>query len=217
MGAQAAWLPAPHWCLAAGRYRRHHRVSLTPAPGGDRTKKCGSRNRFCSRLEFAASPRRLPPVRVAGAPPALSSRKWQSRSESYLREQMPVWKGLHRRRNESRRHGMRGQWPWRIQTCQSWHLSSWNFRRAERRSTWMDVVHYAERQQDSRRVHPDSRRLRGVPLRRERRSLELKNNVGAGVPVLSLTLTETNPPLSRRQRSDRQTSSTRDSFVTRLP
>ncbi len=53
---------------------------LRPRPAATAPKKCGSRNRFCSRLEFGASPRRLRPARVAGEPPAPSSRKWQSRS-----------------------------------------------------------------------------------------------------------------------------------------
>ena len=68
------------------------RVSLTPAPDGDRTEEVMSRSRFCSRLGSAASPRKSPPAPVADARPAPSSRRWREQIQSYLREQMPVWK-----------------------------------------------------------------------------------------------------------------------------
>ena len=55
------------------------RVSLTPAPNGDRTEEVWSRSRSCSRWASAASRRRSPPAPAADAPPAPSSRKWRSR------------------------------------------------------------------------------------------------------------------------------------------
>ena len=55
------------------------RVSLTPAPGGDRTEEVRVASRFCNPWAFAASPRKSRPAPAAAAPPAPSSRKWPSR------------------------------------------------------------------------------------------------------------------------------------------
>ncbi len=75
------------------------RVSLTPAPNGDRTEEVRSRSRFCSRWAFAASLRKSPPAPAAAAPPAPSFRRWPSRSRATCasrcrsgRRATPAWK-----------------------------------------------------------------------------------------------------------------------------
>ena len=55
------------------------RVSLTPAPGGDRSEEVRSPSRFSSRSPSAPSPRRSPPAPAAAAPPAPTSRSWRSK------------------------------------------------------------------------------------------------------------------------------------------
>ena len=129
---KASSLRAPPWGLSQEGMGDTIRVSLTPAPGGDRTEESTWDSRSCNPWASAASP---PSDCVSGM-------RWHDQhvfpgngaADPILpSDQMPVWEGtLHGgRRDESCGHGLRSQRPRRIETRQPRHLVARNLRGTE--------------------------------------------------------------------------------------
>ncbi len=149
------------------------RVSLTPAPNGDRTEEVRVGQQILQSLgirSFTPQVTACPGMRphhqhlLPGNGPADSV--LPARPDAGLEGT------LHRRgRDEGRGDGLRSERPGRVETCKPGHLTAGNVRGTEgaglRRRP---LVHHSEGRQDRRRVHQDSRRLRRVALRRQRRT-----------------------------------------------
>ena len=145
------------------------RVSLTPAPEWRPHRRGhGRRSRSCSRWGFAAS---LPQVTACPGCGRTTSTFFQEMAEqiqTYLREQMPVWKTRYPGVEEMKVAvmGCVVNGPGESKHCQHRHLAAGNVRGAEgagvRRRPPDDD---AERRQHRRRVHQDPRRVRRVALR----------------------------------------------------
>ena len=109
------------------------RVSLTPAPGGDRTEEV----RTCQDVLQSLGIRTFSPQVTAcpgcGRTTSTVFQEMAGDIQNYLGERMPAWRTeLSRHRElESRRDGMRRERPWRIQTCQYWNFSAGNRRRTQ--------------------------------------------------------------------------------------
>ena len=65
------------------------RVSLTPAPNGDRTEEVIARSRFCSRSTSAASRHRSAPAPAAAALLRPSFRRWRRRFRATCASRCP--------------------------------------------------------------------------------------------------------------------------------
>ena len=68
------------------------RVSLTPKPGGDRTEEVQAAQQILQSLSIRSFMPQVTAAPAAGAPPALISRSWPSRSRATCATSMPQWR-----------------------------------------------------------------------------------------------------------------------------
>jgi len=69
------------------------RVSLTPAPGGDRTEEVRVAQQILQSIGIRSFTPQVTACPAADALPAHFSRRWPQQIQTYLRDQMPTWKG----------------------------------------------------------------------------------------------------------------------------
>ena len=116
------------------------RVSLTPAPGGDRTEEVRVGQQILQSLGIRSFTPQVTACPGCGRTTSTFFQEMAEQIQSYLRDQMPVWKGRYtgRRRDESRGHGLRGQRPRRIETRQPRHFAARErLKNRKRRFLWM--------------------------------------------------------------------------------
>jgi 4-hydroxy-3-methylbut-2-en-1-yl diphosphate synthase IspG/GcpE len=148
------------------------RVSLTPAPGGDRTEEVRVAQQILQSLGIRSFTPQVTACPGCGRTTSTFFQEMAQQIQTYLREQMPVWKGRYTGVEEMKVAvmGCVVNGPGESKHANPGHLAAGNVRRTEGSGVcgWT-AVHHAERRQDRRRVHQDSRRLRGVALRGERK------------------------------------------------
>ena len=100
------------------------RVSLTPAPGGDRTEEVRVAQQILQSMGIRSFTPQVTACPGCGRTTSTFFQEMAEQIQTYLREQMPAWKGRYvgRGRNEAGRHGLRGQRPRRIEARQHRHL-----------------------------------------------------------------------------------------------
>ena len=157
------------------------RVSLTPAPGGDRTEEVRVAQQILQSLGIRSF---TPQVTACPGCGRTTSTFFQEMAEQIqilpARTNARLERPLHRRRrNESRGHGMRGKRPRRIETRQPRHLPTRHLRRTQspglRRRP---PLHHAKRRSHRSRIHQDHGRVRRIPLRRKKCRRERLARVG---------------------------------------
>ncbi|HWF91326.1 MAG TPA: (E)-4-hydroxy-3-methylbut-2-enyl-diphosphate synthase, partial [Terriglobales bacterium] len=95
------------------------RVSLTPAPGGDRSEEVRVAQQILQSMGFRSFTPQVTACPGCGRTTSTFFQEMAEQIQTYLREEMPNWKGRYvGGRNESCGHGMRRQRPRRIQTRQ---------------------------------------------------------------------------------------------------
>ena len=148
------------------------RVSLTPAPGGDRTEEVLVAQQILQSLGIRSFTPQVTACPGCGRTTSTFFQEMAEQIQTYLREQMPVWKDTlpRRRRDEGRGDGLRGQRPRRIQAANIGISLPGTFEEPKA-PVYVDgrPVDHAQRRQDRGRVHQDSRRLRRVALRGQRK------------------------------------------------
>ncbi len=104
------------------------RVSLTPAPGGDRSEEVRVAQQILQSLGIRSFTPQVTACPGCGRTTSTFFQEMAEQIQTYLREQMPVWKDtLHGRgRDEGRGDGLRGQRPRRIEARQPGHFTAWN-------------------------------------------------------------------------------------------
>ncbi len=110
------------------------RVSLTPAPGGDRTEEVLVAQQILQSLRLAHfTPQVTSCPGVRSYDQHLFPARWRSRSKTYLREKMPVWRAEYPGVEEMRVavDGMRRQRSRRVEACQHRHLAPRHLRGTE--------------------------------------------------------------------------------------
>ncbi len=125
------------------------RVSLTPAPGGDRTEEV----RVAQQIAGHGLPRLRTHYQHLLPGDGRADSDLPARADAKL--EAPL-RGCGR--DEACRHGLRGQWPRRIEARQYRHLSAGYVRRTKGSGLrgWTPV-HHAQGRSHRRRVHRDSR------------------------------------------------------------
>ena len=136
------------------------RVSLTPAPGGDRTEEVRTCQDILQSLGIRTFSPRVTACPGCGRTTSTLFQEMADDIQGYLSSQMPVWKADLSRRGEpeSRRDGLRRQRPGRIQACQYRNFVARNGRRTESSGLrrWPSDDN-AERTDHRARFHRDSR------------------------------------------------------------
>ena len=147
------------------------RVSLTPAPGGDRSEEVRVAQQILQSLGIRSFSPQVTACPGCGRTTSTFFQEMAEQIQGYLREQMPIWKDRYTGVEDPRqnqRPRLRGKRSRRIQTRQLRHLAARNIRRTEspglRRRP---PLHYPEGRPDRRRIHPHPRQLRRIPLRGE--------------------------------------------------
>ena len=102
------------------------RASLTPLPNGDRTEEVIVCQQILQSLELRSFTPQVTACPGCGRTTSTFFQDMADQIQTYLREQMPVWKAaLYRRRgDEGRGDGLRGERAGRIQALQSRHLAA---------------------------------------------------------------------------------------------
>ncbi len=144
------------------------RVSLTPAPGGDRTEEVRVAQQILQSLGIRSFTPQVTACPGCGRTTSTFFQEMAEQIQSYLRDQMPVWKG-HYMGVEEMKVAVMGcvvNGPGESKHASLGISLPGTVRRAEGAGLCgRPPVHHAERRQDRRRVHQDSRRLRRLPLR----------------------------------------------------
>ena len=136
------------------------RVSLTPAPGGDRTEEVRVAQQILQSMGIRSFTPQVTACPGCGRTTSTFFQEMAEQIQTYLREQMPrLERPLHRRRrDEARGDGLRGQRSRRIEARQHRHFPARNVRRAEGPGLrGRPPVHHAQGRPHRRRVHRDSR------------------------------------------------------------
>ncbi len=148
------------------------RVSLTPAPGGDRTEEVRVAQQILQSMGIRSFTPQVTACPGCGRTTSTFFQEMAEQIQTYLREQMPTWKGQYVGVEEMKLAvmGCVVNGPGESKHANIGISLPGNVRRAEgsgvRRWT---AVHDAEGRPHRRRVHRDSRRLRGLALRGERK------------------------------------------------
>ena len=110
------------------------RVSLTPAPGGDRTEEVLVAQQVLQSLGLRSFTPQVSACPGCGRTTSTFFQQMAEQIQAYLREQMPVWAAtLPRRRGHARgRHGLRRQRPGRVEARRHRHLAAGHVRGAGR-------------------------------------------------------------------------------------
>ncbi len=135
------------------------RVSLTPAPGGDRTEEVRVGQQILQSLGIRSFTPQVTACPGCGRTTSTFFQEMAQQIQSYLRDQMPVWKGRYTGVEEMKvavmgcvvngpgesKHASLGiSLPGNVRGTQSAGLRG------------RPPLHHAKRRQDRRRVHPDS-------------------------------------------------------------
>ncbi len=143
------------------------RVSLTPAPNGDRTEEVVVAQQILQSLGLRSFTPQVTACPGCGRTTSTFFQEMAEQIQSYLRQQMPLWKQRYPgvEDDEGRGDGLRGERARRIQARQHRDFAPGNVRGAEGAGVcgWA-VADHAEGRQDRRRVHRHSERVRGVTL-----------------------------------------------------
>ena len=110
------------------------RVSLTPAPGGDRTEEVLVAQQVLQSLGLRSFTPQVSACPGCGRTTSTFFQEMAEQIQAYLREQMPVWSAqLSGRRGDARRgHGLRRQRPGRVEARRHRHLAAGHVRGAGR-------------------------------------------------------------------------------------
>ena len=145
------------------------RVSLTPRPGGDRTEEVQVAQQILQSMGLRSFLPQVTACPGCGRTTSTFFQEMAERIQTYLREQMPVWKTRYAGggESESRRHGLRGQRARGVEARRHRHLAAGHLRGAQGAGVrrWRPQAHPQGRQ-DRRRLPGHSRGLRRAPLRR---------------------------------------------------
>ena len=104
------------------------RVSLTPAPGGDRTEEVRVAQQILQSMGIRSFTPQVTACPGCGRTTSTFFQEMAEQIQTYLREQMPAWKGRYvgRRRDEAGRDGLRGERAGRIEARQHRHFAAGN-------------------------------------------------------------------------------------------
>jgi len=80
---------------AAGRDRGHHPVSLTPLPGGDRSEEVRVAQQILQSLDIRHFTPQVTSCPGCGRTTSTFFQSMAEEIQGYLRDQMPLWKGLY--------------------------------------------------------------------------------------------------------------------------
>ena len=145
------------------------RASLTPLPNGDRTEEVIVSQQILQSLGIRSFTPQVTACPGCGRTTSTFFQEMADQIQTYLREQMPVWKAKHPgvEEHEGGGDGLRGQRAGRIQARQPRHLAARHFRGTQgaglRGRTPGD---HPQGRPHRGRVHRHAGRLRGRQLRR---------------------------------------------------
>ena len=109
------------------------RVSLTPAPGGDRTEEVRVAQQILQSLGLRSFTPQVTACPGCGRTTSTFFQQMAEEIQDYLREQMPVWRerAPGRRGDEGGGDGLRGERPGRVEARQHRHLAAGHVRGAQ--------------------------------------------------------------------------------------
>ena len=116
------------------------RVSLTPEPNGDRTREVIVAQEILQTMGLRSFTPQVTACPGCGRTTSTVFQELAQKIETFLREQMPVWRARYPgvESDERRGHGLRRQRPGRIEDGQRRHQPAGHRRnRPSRRSMWM--------------------------------------------------------------------------------
>ncbi len=147
------------------------RVSLTPAPNGDRTEEVTVAQQILQSMGIRSFTPQVTACPGCGRTTSTFFQEMAEQIQSYLREQMPRMEDslLRRGRDEGCGDGLHRQRPGRVEALQHRHLAAGNVRGAEGAGVrrWPPDAD-PEGRSHRRRVHQDPQRLRRLALRGQR-------------------------------------------------
>ena len=164
------------------------RVSLTPAPNGDRTEEVLVAQQILQSIGMRSFTPQVTACPGCGRTTSTFFQEMAEQIQSYIRAQMPEEEQVCRsRRDEGGRDGLHRKWPGREQTSQYRDLPAGHIRRTQgsgfrRRAP----AHYPPRRPHCSGVHRHSERVRRHPLRNTRavKNRLAGNHASAPAPCL---------------------------------